>query len=66
MQKRGTEEPGDQIVARAPDGGDADASSADATRHTLDGQANVAGGRWPDAGPADPTAGGGDRDASDG
>jgi hypothetical protein len=53
--RRGTEEPGDQIVRRQPDDTAADASSRDLGR-SLDGEANVAGGRWAPTRPEEPAA----------
>jgi hypothetical protein len=53
--RRGTEEPGDQIARRLPNDTAADASSRDLGR-TLDGEANVAGGRWAPTRPEEPAA----------
>ena len=45
IDKRGSEEPGDQILDRPATHSDSDASSKD-QGHTLDAQADVAGGRF--------------------
>jgi hypothetical protein len=53
--KRGTEEPGDQIVNRPASDTAADASSRDLGR-SLDNQANVAAGQWSSTRPEEPAA----------
>ena len=45
FEKRGSEEPGDQILDRRANRTDSDASSKD-QGHTLDAQADIAGGRY--------------------
>jgi hypothetical protein len=65
MEKRGSEEPGDQIVERKADDTASDASSRDLGR-SLDGQANVAGGQWPDAESRPATPDFADRDGASG
>lgn len=51
--KRGSEEPGDQILDQRPEDPDAEASSP-SLAHSLDKQANVAPGRWREPAPEEP------------